>query len=209
MIEKMLTGQIEMPEFIHALRTNDTLIQQLRELIPTDARYNREHPIWMQHAYSAVYPYKFDLYEYIVQFYRLDGTIGDNLNIFCTVKRFYSFVHPEIECTEKYHIAHKVYLNVTRDSFEGSEVNGVVQQIVQDALRLKTKSARVKYAKQEINLKFHVVDNKYPRWIQGPDWPMGVHSPMQFISRKRKGETVFYEFRDVDTGETRIVEQWY
>lgn len=38
---------------------------------------------------------------------------------------------------------------------------------------------------------------------------MGKHSPMEYIGQNRDGELVTLRFRDVDTGEERIVEQFY
>ena len=78
-----------------------------------------------------------------------------------------------------------------------------------DALPLKYKKQRIQQAKRDIEEQFHVVDKKRPRWIQGPEWPMGTHSPMMFISQKRSGEVVRYTFKDVDTDEIRVVEEYY
>lgn len=38
---------------------------------------------------------------------------------------------------------------------------------------------------------------------------MGKNSPMQYIGKSKIADGVQYEFRDVDTGETRFVEQFY
>ena len=63
---------------------------------------------------------------------------------------------------------------------------------------------------------FHIESNKYPRWIQSPEWPIGENGvPMRFVSQKRKKgkeyETILYTeflFEDVKTGEQRVVEQF-
>ena len=56
---------------------------------------------------------------------------------------------------------------------------------------------------------FHVEDNKRSRWIQGEEWPMGANSPMKYLDRKTNREEVLLRFVDVDTGEKRIVSQFY
>jgi len=45
--------------------------------------------------------------------------------------------------------------------------------------------------------------------MQGAEWPMGKNSPMKYIDRKTNGEEVLFRFVDVDTGEERIVSQFY
>lgn len=84
-----------------------------------------------------------------------------------------------------------------------------MEQIVTDSMQLPSKAKRIKQAKTTVSTNFHVHNNRRPRWIQGPEWPMGVNSPMEFIAQKKAGDTVNYEFKDVDTGYTRIVKQYY
>ena len=38
---------------------------------------------------------------------------------------------------------------------------------------------------------------------------MGKNSPMQYISRSKIPDGVKYIFQDVDTGEVRVIEQFY
>ena len=86
----------------------------------------------------------------------------------------------------------------------------MVEQIIQKAITSSnTKTKRRSFAKSVVKAAFHVVDRKRPRWIQGPEWPMGTDSPMMFIEQKRHGEEVRYMFQDVTTGEKRVVIQWY
>lgn len=208
-IEQMLVGNLDMREFISFLNRDKNLVQMLRQLVPQDAVMNRNHPLWKQYNYEALEKYDFDLYELLLGRFRFDGTIGDNLNIFGCIRRIYCYQHPEITCTEKYKKAFLLYLDVTKDCFDGPEVSHVVEEIINQALTMPTKKQQIAHAKSEIISLFHVVDKKYPRWIQGPEWPMGAHSPMMFIEKRRKGEAVYFEFCDYDTSERKTVVQWY
>lgn len=51
-IEEMLTGQIEMSEFIALLKSDPTLQNEIRNLVPPEAAHNRSHPLWEQQRIS-------------------------------------------------------------------------------------------------------------------------------------------------------------
>lgn len=208
-IEQMLTGEISMREFIAALDSDKHLQKAVFDLVPQEARYNPDHPLWKGFSYDSIKKHDFDLYRLLLTRMDFDGTIGDNLNIFAYIHYFYVYQHPEIKATEQYDKAHSLYLTVIRDCFDGPEVYHVVEEIINNALALPTKKQQIAYAKSEIASKFHVADKCIPRWIQGPEWPMGINSPMVFLSRQRKGEFVNYNFEDYDTKEQRTVVQFF
>lgn len=208
-IKQMLSGEIEMSSFTSQLSTNIELQNYISNLVPDEAKFCPAHQLWKNIGYSALINYNFDLYRFLLAIAKFDGSIGDNLDIFGIIKAVYSFLHPECECTKKYHEAHILYLNVTKDSFEGPEVQHITEQIIYRALEYKTKKQRLQYCKAEMAIAFHVTDNHYPRWIQGPEWPMGINSPMVYVSKKRKGEEVYFIFKDYDTAEERVITQFY
>ncbi len=85
-----------------------------------------------------------------------------------------------------------------------------------DRLRLEANGNCVQYAALSFGINSishalisHIVPRKVPTWVQEPDWPMGKNSPMEYIDRKKDGDLVQFRFRDVDTGEKKIVEQFY
>jgi hypothetical protein len=153
--------------------------------------------------------YGFDLYRLLLHLHKFDLSIPDNLNIWSSIRHFYAYLHPEVELTNAYHDAFDLYLSAIMDCFDGPEVRHLVLKVIQDACGQPTKKKRLEYAKSEIRSLFHVVGTGRPRWIQGPEWPMGKYSPMQYVSKKNRGEVVLYLFQDVDTGEVRTVEQYY
>lgn len=117
--------------------------------------------------------------------------------------------YPDIIPTSYYEDERKHYIETVGDYIGGPEVENLIGTILDQYPKSMGKTKRKKEAKAAIREGFHLEGNRYPRWIQEPEWPMGVNSPMAFLCQKRDGDLVKFEFRDVDTGETRIVEQFY
>lgn len=209
MLKNMLTGQISMKEFIVALNQDSQLQKELSALVPKDARNNSFHDLWKRYSYAALQKTNFDLYLHLLKMFDFDGTLGDNLNIFSAIRVVYCYRYPETQCTTMYEEAYDLYLDTINDCFDGPEVADIVEKIIQKALQIKGKGNRKKAAKCVMVESFHITDGKRPRWIQGPEWPMGSMSPMKFLSQKRKGEQVEYTFEDIDTGTIRVIKQFY
>jgi hypothetical protein len=208
-IEKMLTGEIPMKEFVRLLISEQQVQSELNNLIPEEAKWDEDHPLWKHVAFSFLLEYDFDLHRGIMARRLLDDSMGDNLNIWGTIHRIYEYINPDLPFTTKYEDDFQLYLDVVKEIYDGPEVRGVLYTIFNDAFKIKGKAARKKTAKEAILKAFHIEDKKHPRWIQGGEWPMGEKSPMKFISQKSKGEEIDYIFQDVDTEEIRIIKQYY
>ena len=215
-IELLLCGELDPIDFMKQVAQNLELQNELRSLIPEEAKNNESHPIWNNNKHVTYSVIRWQDFDYLAYLYRIVysrgvniGGIGDKLNIYSLIERIYSFHHPDAQYTDKYQKMHDLYLCAVGDTFEGEEVQELLERIICDAFPLKTKKAQIAQIKSAIKEQFHLEDKKRPSWIQGGEWPMGRKSPMKFLSRKRKGECVHYEFIDVDTGETRIIEQYY
>ncbi len=208
-IELMLTGQMEMKEFIQIFQSDKNLRDEIKNLLPMEAVSDASHPFWMQFNYEVMKGDHFDLLELLKRICKFNGEMGDNLNLFDAVRRAYTAAHPDFHCTNQYEEAFSLYLDVIKDCCDGPEVQHIVEQIVYAALPLKTKKARIQQARQAIEEEFHIKDKKRPHWIQGPEWPMGSKSPMMFVSQKRHGEEVQFHFKDMDTNEERTVVQYF
>ncbi len=210
LLEKMLIGEIGVSDFIKTAQENEEVMKSILNLIPQDAVKNPTHPIWNHISYSWALESNFNVWNGLCRVCKFNDTFGDRLNIWGTLRHLYLHDHPDLPYTTKYEDEFSLSLNATRDCYEGPEVQNVVEKIIETALQYKGKTKQIQVAKEEIKKVFHVVDNKYPRWIQGGEWPMGVHSPMQFIERKRVGsEEVWFIFQDVDTKEFRTIVQYY
>ena len=91
----------------------------------------------------------------------------------------------------------------------GAEVEPLIQEILSKKTEGISAAKFIQTAKQELRTQFHLQPRKYPRWIQEAEWPMGKNSPMAFCKQQRSGEMVEFIFEDVDTGNQRIVKQFY
>lgn len=205
----MLIGEIPMSEFIFEVNRTPEAMEQVISIIPKEAIRNPSHGLWQKISYDWARLCDFNAWEGVCNICRFDNSIGDNLNIWGTLQRIYSYSYPNLPYTTKYQDIHTLYLQAIGDYYGGPEVEDIIENIIIDSLKLKTKSQRIKHAKEQIKKAFHIVDNKKPWWIQGAEWPRGVNSPMQFIEKKRRGEEVRYIFKDIDTGEIRTVVQYY
>lgn len=208
-IELMLTGIMEMSDFISLLKSETEIQNQLNSLIPKDAIVDKDHNFWKHLSYCALSQCQFNFTMYLDKTCRFDGSISDNFNVFGFIHSAYIFFFPEKKCTSKYHDALDLYLDTVVDCFDGPEVRFLIEKIIQEALMVKTKKQRKAQVQMNIKMQFHQSNSLRPRWIQGPEWPMGSHSPMKFISQKKSGELVEYCFEDVDTKSTRIVKQFF
>ena len=208
-VELFLCGEMDAGVFRGLLKSSKDLQSEVNALLPEEAVNDRQHELWRCFSYDALKIVRFDLYAHICEICRLNGRIDDDLNLFGILKAFFRYRHPDFPFTTRYKDAFAFYLDVIQDCFDGPEVEAIVEQLTEKYLPVKPKSKRLKEAKEERNAIFHVEGSIRPHWIQGPEWPMGARSPMKYIKTKHKGETVRYFFQDVDTGEERIVEEYY
>lgn len=208
-IESMLTGETSMAEFLFQLKNRSELHTELNELVPKDAFYHPEHPLWQNIAYEFLEKYNFDLYITITSTFKLDGSIGDNLDIFGAIKAIYRWLNPSLQYTVQYHDAYDLYLDAAGEYYGGPEVDGLIDEVIRSCLGIRLKGQRIKAAKQRLMDLFHTEDRKRPYWIQGAEWPMGTNTPMKYIRAKKADESRIYLFQDVDTAELREVVQYY
>ena len=65
-LQQMLSGQIEMSEYLYLLTSEFNLQNELSNIIPKDAINNPKHPLWERVSYSFLLKYNFDLYNCII-----------------------------------------------------------------------------------------------------------------------------------------------
>ena len=209
-IESFLSGEMSVRDFVAALQCDDQLRKQVNGLMPSDAINEPQHDIWKRFSYETASLCGFEIVAILKKLCVFDNSLGDNLNVFATISFFYIFNYPDFPCTDQYRDAYGLFLDAVGERFDGPEVQEVTEKIVYECLDIRPKTKRVKTAKERVYETFHMEDRKlYPRWIQGSEWPMGKNSPMQFAKQTRRGESVLFYFRDVDTGEERIITQYY
>ena len=209
MIEQVLTGYTNLDIFLEKLQGDYNLQDYIRTLVPNEAKSNPSHNFWQVVPYESLQRNNFDYYQFLFWALHANNRFARNLNIFNRLRKLYLYHFPNIQCTSRYESEFDIYLDVIKDCFDGPDVRETVEQIINCSLQYCSKAQRKKSAQLAIIEQFHVVKNKRPRWIQGPEWPLGSNSPMAFVSQKRNGNAVCYEFVDVDTGETKVVKQFY
>ena len=129
--------------------------------------------------------------------------------IFSTIQTAVLAAYPEMKCTRRYKQNREYYDRALGRSIGGNEVMGYAASILDQFPPTMKVADRLKAGKEALWAAFHIKDRKFPRWAQEADWPMGKNSPMEYLGQHRDGELVALRFRDVDTGEIRVVEQFY
>ncbi len=128
------------------------------------------------------------------------------------------FPEETVRKDETLHDKASFIMDVCPEYIEGHEIDqaGIIENIVAQVPETLPRAKRVKQIKAKIKEAFHLQALKYPRWVQSGEWPVSKSGkPMRFVSQKRKkGEAyenmlyTVYTFEDVDTGETRTIEQF-
>lgn len=206
---RFLTGKMESKDFHAAVISSAALQERIAALVPQEAVHNREHPFWKNISYSGLETDGFDAWKHLCRLCDFDGSLGDSLNVFGSLKAMFKYYAPDLPYTTFYHDAYGLYLDAAQDCFDGPEVEHITESVIRNALPVMPKTKRIQTAKQQMKEAFHVTDRARPRWIQGPEWPMGQKSPMKFIEQRRKKEEVHYLFQDADSAETRTIIQYY
>lgn len=129
--------------------------------------------------------------------------------IYAIVGAALTAAYPNVKITKIYDQEADFYFDAIPDAVMNIELNDYFEKILSEFPASMGKVKRKKAAREKIKQLFHIEGRKYPHWAQESEWPMGKNSPMKFIRQKQDGDQVLYWFQDVDTGEEKIVEQFY
>ena len=109
-------------------------------------------------------------------------------------------------------------MDVCPEYIEGHEIDevGIIEAIIEQVPESLPKAKRKKQIKELIKKEFHIEGTKYPRWVQGGEWPLSKSGkPMRFVEQKRKKGKEYagmlytqFFFEDVETGEVRVIDQF-
>ncbi len=129
-------------------------------------------------------------------------------------------IYPDeiIEKDESLHEKAAFMMDVCPEYIEGHEIDeaGIIEAIIEQVPESLPKAKRKKQIKELIKKEFHIEGSKYPRWVQGGEWPVSKSGkPMRFVEQKRKKGKEYAEmlytqffFEDVETGEIRAIDQF-
>lgn len=146
------------------------------------------------------------------------GMLGKYLNIHDLFSKVLvtAFPNDNIVIDETLHNKFVFMLDACPEYIGGEEVDDLLMNLLESLPNNLCKTKKVKLYKEQLRSLFHIESNKYPRWIQEAEWPMGEDGiPMKFISQKQKKGKAYdtmlfteFVFEDVKTGKKRIVEQF-
>lgn len=115
---------------------------------------------------------------------------------------------PDSRLEQMYSLA----LQACPDYIGGKEVaeNNVIGQILSDIPQELSKTKKLQEAKARIKAAFHIEGRNYPRWIQPPEWPVHNGVPMKYLKTvKINSEYVQHHFEDINSGEIRVVDDFF
>ena len=130
-------------------------------------------------------------------------------HIYSIVGAALTAAYPNVKVTKSYKQEIDFYFDAIPDAVMNVTLDDYFEKILSEFPASMGKVKRKKAAREKIKQLFHIEGRKYPYWAQESEWPMGKNSPMKFIRQKQDGDQVLYWFQDVDTGEEKIVEQFY
>lgn len=207
--ELLFSGQITASDFMAILFADDALTARLNALIPQEAKIDPNHELWSCISRGKLEPYQFRVRDMLYSWYGFAEKQSDQRDVYNLIRKLYCWNYPNTNCKELRDEEFDLRLELTGEVYGGKEIEHIIDRILAETKEIRKKTERKKEAKRLLRLYFHTDNRNIPRWIQGACWPMGEKSPMQFVGKKHHGEQVNYTFRDVDTGEERVVIQFY
>ncbi len=215
-------GRIRVQEFIQQCEINPRILDYVTSIAGQDEKLY-EH-LWViddnGHGKFIHKEIPYDARKYLHEELKPNcgGVLGTYLNIHNHFSRILisAFPNEEIKKDISLKNKHTFMLEACPEYIEGQEVSEILNNLLSEIPDNLSKTKRIKQFKDKVKKMFHIEGNKYPRWIQGGDWPISSSGkPMKFIEQKRKkGQKhdellyTFYVFEDVDTGEQRVIEQF-
>lgn len=202
-----VSGKLTYAQF-EAMFTEDPAIWDLAQsLLTPEIMENSDHPFWSRSNRSRL-----ESNNYCVQYACL--AFGyDALGQVTThqmLGELVSYRYPDVVLRDPPAVsADDLREKLGMDYLGGPEVDGLINGLLRGKPNDVSVSKFLTAVKQELRTLFHLTPRKYPRWVQEPEWPMGEHSPMVFVSQRKTGERTEFIFRDADTGVEKAVAQFY
>lgn len=217
MVFDFLTGALSFEDFMKEFVRNPEIVQWLDDIGNFQPEIPKDFPkdFFLQILYKAIRD-SFD--GHAMKFIQHNSyqdpeihhhTISEKYCHFSTIQTVVLSAFPKLKCTRMYKQDETFCDKAVSRSIGGQEVIPFLDQVLSQFPRTMKAADRVKAGRAAVQEAFHIHDRKFPCWPQEPEWPMGKNSPMEYLGRHKDGELVQLRFRDVDTGEERIVEQYY
>jgi len=184
-VTDLLEGKCDVKEFMCTYMNDDKLYDYVQNLIPKNAIPDPSNEYWSKCIMrSGLECYNFDVRQMLYAHCGYGEQEENQREIFNTIRALYLWVYPKQKCTNIYDDRINFYLDLEQNCFGGPEVAPLIKTVSREYFGVRPKSTRKNIAKAKILEIFHVEGKIRPRWIQGPQWPMGQYSPMRFISQE-------------------------
>lgn len=202
-----VSGKLTYAQFETMFTEDPTIWDLAQSLLTPEIMENSDHPFWSRSNRSRL-----ESNNYCVQFACL--AFGyDALGQVTThqmLGELVSYQYPDVVLRDPPALsADDLREKLGMDYLGGTEVDGLIDSLLQGKPDDLSVSKFLTTVKQELRTLFHLTPRKYPRWAQEPEWPMGSKSPMAFVGQQKTGELVEYTFQDADTQQQQIVRQFY
>ena len=211
-----LSGKMPFDEFYKTYNEDPSIAAWLDGLTDFNAPCPPavEKKFWARHAYLDMQKNGGKVSDYIAK--RVFTGDEKGFHLACKQEAWHGSIaapvlaaYPDTKITRLYARNASFYLDAMGNSIGGSEVEDYAEQILEKFPPTMKVGERTKAGKKALWKAFHIKGRKFPRWPQSADWPMGKNSPMEYLGQRQDGELVELRFRDVDTGEIRIVKDYY
>ena len=135
---------------------------------------------------------------------------GDALCFYGFMEEFLRLNKYDCVTTEYYHQRYVFLIKIQPDWLDITDENFLDEQVLSKVPEGLTEPQKIAWCKARIKGLFRY-DKSWPRWIQGPEWPIANGKPLVFRERtkaKNGDIRVYYIFYDPDTGDEIKVEQF-
>lgn len=214
-------GRVTVPEFIEYCKTHSEVLDYLTKIADSEFKTYVTHISIDENGYKqyTVEELPFDAsLDLQSQLSRGGGNLARYLNIHSFYSKIITTAFPTDNITVDTTLDEKSSFmsDACPEYIGGPEVEELLGILLETLPKDLSKSKKIRLYKEKLKELFHIEQNKYPRWVQEAEWPMGSDNlPMRFVGQKRKKgkayETMLYTeflFEDVKTGEQRIIEQF-
>lgn len=202
-----VSGKLTYDEFEIMFSLDDTIWELAQSLLTPEIMNDSSHPFWTRSNRSRLEANNYSVRSACLSFgYDLGGKVIAH----SMLGELVSYQYPDVVLREPPEFSTTDLRDkLSMDYLGGEEVDGVIEEVLEKKTEDISVTKFISAAKQELRELFHITPRKYPKWVQEPEWPMGQVSPMMFMRQRKDGELVEFVFQDADTGEERIVTQYY
>ena len=207
-LKRFAQGKITYDDFELLTYTDSDLWTTLQSMLTEDMKKDQNHLVWSDRGVRMILEANNFSVRSSVEAFGIDTEFG-RMRLHHIVGQLVSFHYPDIIIkAPKTESDSDLLCKLKLEYISGSEVDGLIEEIIDSVPNDLTKKERNSKIKEYLKDVFHI-KKKHPDWAQESEWPMGQASPMEYMSSESIGDLVKYTFRDVDTGEIRIIEQLF